>query len=129
MQHLSPGKILYVNVGPCGTMSCFFFSALWLQRSQSLLVQEIQSAKDIDMTCSKMLPIKATTCGQVGPMSLDWPVNPFGRSDFSRPLLPPVVPSGEQQRGAFPASERSRWRQGALQAQPQILQPTTGWDG
>ena len=62
-------------------------------------------------------------------MSLDWPVNPFGRSDSSRPLLPPDVPSGEQQRGAFPASIRSRWRQGALQAQPQILQRATGWDG
>ena len=35
------------RVGPCDTLSCFFFSALWLQRSQSLLVQEIQSAKDI----------------------------------------------------------------------------------
>ena len=45
------------------------------------------------------------------------------------PLLPPDVPSGEQQRVAFPASERSRWRQGALHAQPQILQRTTGWDG
>ena len=27
------------------------------------------------------------------------------------------------------APERSRWRQGALQTQPQILQCTTGWDG
>ena len=53
-------------------------------------------------------------------MSLDWPVNLFGRSDSSTPLLPPDVPSGEQQLGAFPASERFRWRQGALHAQPQI---------
>ena len=28
------------RVGPCDTLSCFFFSALWLQRSQSILVQE-----------------------------------------------------------------------------------------
>ena len=62
-------------------------------------------------------------------MSLDWPVNPFGRSDSSRPSLPPDVPSGEQQRGAFPASIRPLWRQGALQAQPQISQYPTGWDG
>ena len=62
-------------------------------------------------------------------MPLDWPVNPFGRSDSSRPSLPPDVPSGEQQRGAFPASIRSLWRQDALQAQPQILQRPTGWDG
>ena len=59
----------------------------------------------------------------------EWPVNPFARSDFSRPSLPLGVPSGEQQRVALPASERSRWRQDALQVQPQILQRTTGWDG
>ena len=81
------------------------------------------------MTCSNMLPIKATTCLQVGPMSLDWPVHPVARSDFSTSSLPPEVPSGEKQQGALPASTRSRWRQDAIQAQPQILQRTTGWDG
>ena len=54
---------------------------------------------------------------------------PFGRSDLSRSSLPPEVPSGEQQLRAFPASSRSRWRQDALQAQPQILQRTTGKGG
>ena len=54
-------------------------------------------------------------------MSLDWPVDPVARSD-----LPPEVPSGERQLGAFPASTRSRWRQDALQAQPQILQGAKG---
>ena len=49
------------RVGPRDTLSCFF-SALWLPRSQSLLVQEIQSAKDIDLTCFKTFPIKAATC-------------------------------------------------------------------
>ena len=58
-----------------------------------------------DMTCSKMLPIKATTCLHVGPMSLDWPVHPFASSDFPRSSLPPEVPSGEQQQGAFLAVE------------------------
>ena len=43
---------------------------------------------------------------------MDWLVNPFGRSDSSGPLLPPDFPSGQQQRGVSPASERSRWRQG-----------------
>ena len=66
---------------PCDALSCLLFSALWPQ-SQSILVQETQSAKDIDMTCSKMFPIKATTCLQVGPMSLDWPVDPFARFNF-----------------------------------------------
>ena len=114
---------------PCVPLSCLIFSALWLRCSQSLLVQETQSGKDLELTCSTTFQFRDATCLQVGPMSLDWPVNPFGRSDSSRPLLPPDVPTGEQQRGAFPASFRSRWRQGALQAQPQILQRATGWDG
>ena len=60
---------------PCDTLSCLLFSALWLRCNQSILVQEIQSVKDTDMICSKMLPIKATTCLQGGPMSLDWPID------------------------------------------------------
>ena len=52
---------------PCDNLSCLFFTALWLQRSQSMLVQEIRPAKDIDLTCFKTLPIKATTCLQVDP--------------------------------------------------------------
>ena len=110
-------------------MSCLFFSALWLRCNQSILVQKTQSAKDTDMTCSKTLPIKATACLQEGPMSLDWPVDPWARSDLSRSSLSLDAPSDEQQLGAFPASTRSRWRQDALQAQPQILQRTKGWDG
>ena len=102
-------------------------STLWLRCNQSLLIQETQSAQDTDMTCSKMLLIKVTTCLQVGLMFLDWPVDPFARTDFSRSSLSPKVPSGEQQLGAFPASTHSRWRQDALQAQPQVLQRTEGW--
>ena len=94
---------------PCDTLFCLLFSALWLRCNQSILVQETQSAKDTGMTSSKMLLIKATTCLQVGPMSLDWLVDPFARSGFSRSSLLPEVPSGEQQQGAFSASTRSRW--------------------
>ena len=129
-QHLAPGKILFMHVSaPCDPLSCLLFSDLWLRCNQSIWVQETQSAKDTDMTCPKWLLIKATTRLQVGPMSLDWPVDPFARFDFSRSSLSPEVPSDEQQRGALPASTRSCWRQDAFQAQPQVLQRTTGWDG
>ena len=94
-----------------------------------MVVQEAQSAKDIDLTCFKTFPIKTATCLQVGPMSLDWQVDPFARFDVSSSSLSPDVPCDEQQRGDLPASTRSRWRQDALQAVPQILQRTTGWDG
>ena len=73
---------LYECGRPCDALSCLFFSVLWLRSNQSMLVQETQSAKDIDMTCSKMFPIKATTCLQVGPVSLDWPVDPFCKIRF-----------------------------------------------
>ena len=66
---------------------------------------------------------------QVGPMSLDWPVNPFGRFESSRSSLSLDVSSGEQQRGAFPAFMHYRWRKGALHTQSQILQRSTGCDG
>ena len=86
---------------PCDPLSCLLFSALWLRCSQSILVQETESAKDVDLTCSATSLFREVTCLPVGPMSLDWPVDPFGRSDSSRPLLPPDVPGGVQQRGAF----------------------------
>ena len=70
---------------PYDNLSCPCFTALWLQQSQSTLVQENQPAKDIDLTCFKTFPIKATTCLPVGPMSLDWPVDPCARFDQSRP--------------------------------------------
>ena len=114
---------------PCDPPSCLLFSALWLRCSQSFLVQETWSAKDLDLTCSATFLFRDATCLQVGPLTLDWPINPSVRSDFSRSLLPLEIPSGEQQLRAFPASIRSRWRQDALQAQPQILQSTTEWDG
>ena len=76
-----------------------------------------------------MLPIKAATCLKEVPIPLDLPVDPFARFDFSRSSLSPEVASDEQQRGALPASTRSRWRQDALQAPPQLLQRTAGWDG
>ena len=113
---------------PCDTLFCLLFSALWLRCNYSILVQETQSVKDPDLTCFTTFPFNAVTCLLVGPMSLDWPVDPFARSDLSRSTLPPEIPRGEQL-GVFPASTRSRWRQDALQAQPQILQRTTGWDG
>ena len=114
---------------PCDHLSCLFFTALWLRCSQSIVVQETSSAKDVDLTCSITFLFGDATCHPVGPMSLDWPVHPFGRSESSVPLLPPDAPSDGLRRVALLASERSRWRQGTLQAQPQILQRIVGWDG
>ena len=44
---------LYDCGRPCDALSCLFFSAPWLQQSQSFLVQEIQSAKNIDLPFSR----------------------------------------------------------------------------
>ena len=43
------------------------------------LVQENQPVKEIDLTCFKTFPIKATTCLQVVPMSLNLLLNPIAR--------------------------------------------------
>ena len=114
---------------PCDHLSCLLFTALWLRCSQTTVVQETPSAKDVDLTCSFTFLLRDATRLPVGPMSLDWPVNPFGRSESSRPSRPPDAPSDGLRRVALPASERFRWRQGVLHAQSQTLQRTTGWDG
>ena len=123
------GKILLVIVVAHAILSLAFSSLLWLRCSQSFLVQETSSAQDTDLTCSMTFLFKNATCLPVGPMSLDWPVDLFGRSDPSRSSLPPDTPSDGLQLRASPAYERSRWRQDALQTRPQMLQRTTGCDG
>ena len=114
---------------PCDPLSCLLFTALWLRCSQTLQVHEIPSTKDVDLTCTVTSLFRAVTCLPIRPMSLDWNVHPFGRSDSSRASLPPDAPRDGLRRVARPAPERSRWRQGTLQAQSQILQRTGGWDG
>ena len=41
----------------CGTTPCLF-TALWLQQSQSILMQEIDLGKAIDLTCYQTLPTR-----------------------------------------------------------------------
>ena len=92
-----------------------------------ILTQENQPAKDIDLTCFKTFPIKATTCLQVGPMSLDWPMDPIARFDQFRPSSSPEDPNDEHPENTLPASTRSRWRRDALQP-PQVLHGIAGRD-
>ena len=73
----------------CDNLSCLFFAAPWLQQSQSILVQEIQLAKDIDLTCFKTLPIKATTCLQVRPCP--WIGQWIQLQDLINPARPPPM--------------------------------------
>ena len=54
MNHPAQAKDSFHDCGcPCVALSSLFFCALWLQQSHSTLVQEIQSAKDIDLTVFK----------------------------------------------------------------------------
>ena len=118
---------LYECSRPCDNLSCLLFTALWLQLSQSVLVQENQPAKDIDLTCFETFPIKATLCLQVGTMSRDWPVDPIAKFDQSSPSSSPEDPNDEHQEGGLPTSTRSRWKQNALQP-PQVQHGTAGRD-
>ena len=112
---------------PCDPLYCLLFSAPWLRCIQYWYRRP--GRQRISISHVPLRLFCDVTCHQVGNMSLDWPVHPPGRFDSSRSSLPPDVPSGVQQRGAFPVSIHSRWRQGALHTQSQILQRTTGWDG
>ena len=92
--HPAPEEILFGDCGrPCDPLSCLLFTAPWLRCSQTPVVQETPSSKDVELTCSVTSLFSAVTCLPVGPMSLDWPVNPFGRSECSRPSLSPDAPS------------------------------------
>ena len=44
---------------PCDTLFCLLFSAPWLRCNYSILVQETQSAKDLDLTCFTTFPFVA----------------------------------------------------------------------
>ena len=118
---------LYECGRPCDNLSCLFFTALWPRQSQSILVREIQRAKDIDLTCFKAFPIKATTCLQVELTSLEWPVDPIARSDQSSPSSSHEDPKDEHPEGALPASSHSRWRRDALHP-PHAQHDTAGRD-
>ena len=131
----------------CDTLSCLLFSALWLRCNQSLLVQETQSAKDLDLTCSTTFQFSDVTCLPVRPMSLDWPVDPFASSDVSFLLMFPVANNNEVpfQLLYAPAGDRALFRhdrrdynvlQGGMDVAPSFLKacdvllgtPGAWWD-
>ena len=106
---------LYECGRPCDTMSSLFFSALLLQRNQSVLVQEIQPAKDIDLTCINTLPTKAIKCSPMGHIFFEWPA-----------ALPPDS-NEHHPENSLPALPHSRWRRDVLQP-PQVQHDTAGRD-
>ena len=66
--HLALAKILLMNVGAHAILvSCLLFSVLWLRCKESLLAQETQSAKELDLTCSTTFLFSDATCLQEGP--------------------------------------------------------------
>ena len=46
-------------------------------------MSQTPQTKDIEMVCYKTLPTKSITWSEVGPMSLKWPMAPFGSVDHS----------------------------------------------
>ena len=109
---------------PCDPLSCLLFTALCLHGSHTLVMQETSLEQDDEPTCSLTSVLDVVTWLPIGPLSLVFPVSPFDRFENSCPSLPSDAP-----RVVLAAPDRSRWRHGALQTQPQILQRTTGWDG
>ena len=55
----SEENLLDECIRACGNATSLFFTALWLQQSHSLLVQEIQPSRNVDLTCYKTPPMDA----------------------------------------------------------------------
>ena len=75
------------------------------------------TVKDTELICFKTFSIKATTCLEVEPMSLDWPLDPIARFDQFRP--------SSSSDDSIPAFARSRWTQDAIQPS-QMVQSIAG---
>ena len=112
---------------PHDTLSSLFSTALWLQRSQSKLVQEVQPAKDIDLNCYKTLPTKAITCLPMEVIFLEWPVAPPPECEQSCPSSSHEDSNDDDLENTLPAPPHSRWRRDALQP-PQVQHDTAGRD-
>ena len=118
---------LYECGHPHDTMSSLFSTAFWLQRSQSVLVQETQPAKDIDMTCCKTLPTKAITCLPLQFVFSEWPVALPPECEQSCPSSSHEDSNDDHLENTLPALPHSRCRRDALQP-PQVQQDTAGRD-
>ena len=64
---------VYIHTG--NEAADFFSAAVWLQRSRSVLIQDIQPTRKIDSTCYNALIGEITTCSQMVHPFLKWPVN------------------------------------------------------
>ena len=106
---------LYECGRPYDTILSLFFTALWLQRSQSLLVQEIQPAKDIDLACCKTLPTKAITCLPMGPLFLSGRLLHLQNVNNLALLLPYENSYDDHPENSLLALPHSHWRRDALQ--------------
>ena len=72
-------------IRPCDNAADFFFTAIWLQRSRSKLIQDIQPARNLDMTCHNALISEVTTCSKMEHLFLEWPMDLIAGSSLSRP--------------------------------------------
>ena len=100
-----------VALRPYDTLTCYFHSAIWHGKSQSILTQT-QRSSELNMVCHRVTPFCPSTCLPVGPVSLGWPLagHFISQEDASRDH-PGSAPSRPSQ---------IRWRRDALQP-PEVL--------
>ena len=97
---------------PYDTLSCYFHTALWLGKCQSVLMQA-QHSSESDIACYRIFHVGSLTCSEVGPVSLEWPLastrraRPFSSFD--------AAGRGESSENAHFAPPQLRWRRDALQ--------------
>ena len=128
--HPAPGKILLMNVGAHAIL-CLAFSFLLCGFDATNLYgyrrpgQQRISTSHVLRRSYSVMPhaCKWDPCPWIAVLILS------AGSILPDPHFHLMFPAAHEQRGAFSVSLHSRWRQDALQAPPQMLQRTTGWDG
>ena len=63
---------------PYDTLTCYFHTAIWIGKCQSILTQA-QHSSELGVVCYRAFLFCPSTCLPVGPVSLGWPLAPPGR--------------------------------------------------
>ena len=104
----SEEDLLNECIRPCDNAADLFFTAIWLQRRRSLLIQDIQPARNLDMTCHDSLTGEIATCSQMEHLFLEWPVDLIEGSSPSGPCSSQGCLNNMHRPGPRPVAPHSR---------------------
>ena len=104
-------ELLDVYIRPGNEAADFFFTAVWLQRSWSILIQDSQPARDLDSTCYNALIGEIATCSQMVPPFLECPMNlNGGRQRHTATWISSCGPTLQLETGRTSPTSNTAWR-------------------